>query len=56
MLQIIRQVRQAGLGSGAVQSDGADEQAHLILLHGKDPRNAGADSAAGGICFRTLLA
>lgn len=38
--EAIGEVGEADFGSGPIQPDGTDEQAHLILLQGEDPLDA----------------
>ena len=46
---MVGEVGEGNLGLGALDADGADEQAHLILLPGEDMLNAGADFRFGGV-------
>ena len=48
-LKFMEEVGLAKLGPGPVLPGGPDEQAYLMLLHGEDPLDAGADFAAGRI-------
>ena len=48
-MHVVGEVGEGNLGFGALDADGADEQAHLILLPGEDMLDAGADFRFGGV-------
>lgn len=48
-MHVVGEVGECDLGLGALDTDGADEQPHLVLLPGEDVLDAGADLRFDGV-------
>ena len=54
-MHVVGQIGQRDLSLCALDADGADEQAHLVFLPGKEMLDAGADLGLGGVGLRGAL-